>query len=220
MPNQPRKGGSVCVLASGGVDSAALIDHYLKSAKTVYPVYVQSGYFWEKAEVYWLRRLLSAMSRRQLKPLTILCSPTREFFPNAHWAFTGRGVPDSRSADEEVYLPGRNLLLLSAAAVFCDQKGISTLALGSLSGNPFRDASLEFFSKLGRAFASGLGRPFQIKAPFRGKTKKDVVRRAGALPWGLTFSCLSPSGLKSCGACNKCEERRRAIGDSAVARRA
>ena len=52
---------------------------------------------------------------------------------------------------------------------------------------------------------------FRVEAPFRFLSKEEVVRRAGDLPWRLTFSCLSPRGLSPCGRCNKCEERRKAL---------
>lgn len=228
-----RRDRSACVLVSGGVDSAALVAHFLRRGSTVHPVYVRSGYIWEQAELHWLRRLLAAMATPRLKPLTCLRTPTREFIGKSHWAITGRNVPGTRSPDSAVYLPGRNLLLISAASVFCVHNGISTIALGILRGNPFPDATRVFFTRLERALTSCfgrpehprcvrsgrpkqttyrcLGRPFRIAAPFRGLTKAQVVGRFRELPFHLAFSCLSPSGHRPCGRCNKCEERLKAL---------
>jgi 7-cyano-7-deazaguanine synthase len=36
------------------------------------------------------------------------------------------------------------------------------------------------------------------------------------VPWELTFSCIRPIGIRHCGRCNKCEERRRAFADAGV----
>jgi len=36
-----------------------------------------------------------------------------------------------------VYLPGRNIVLLGKAGVFCAAAGISRLAIGTLDHNPF-----------------------------------------------------------------------------------
>ena len=205
----------VCALVSGGVDSAALVSLLVKSGREVHPLYVRCGYRWERAEERSLRRLLRALASPRLEPLACLEVPAKQFSRQEHWGFTGRRVPGARSADAAVFLPGRNILLLSAAAVFCLARGIPAVALGTLSGNPFDDASPEFFSRLQRALSSGLGRAFRIEAPFRSLSKERVVALAGELPWRLTFSCLSPRGLRPCGRCNKCAERRRALGQRA-----
>ena len=68
----------------------------------------------------------------------------------AHWSLAGRDVPGARSADAAVYLPGRNVLLLSAAAIAASQRRMSTIALGILKHNPFGDATPGFFSSISR----------------------------------------------------------------------
>lgn len=210
MPRR-RPTNRLCVLVSGGIESAALVVHLLRRGKAVYPVYVRSGYRWEKAELYWLRRFLAAIAARRLKPLACLHVPAREFSRPGHWGFTGRAVPGAGSSDKAVYLPGRNLMLLCSAAVFCARKDIDAVALGTLSGNPFLDASPAFFSSLERALTNGFGRPFRVTAPFHRMTKNQVIRRSGNLPWRLTFSCLAPVERRPCQNCNKCEERRKVL---------
>lgn len=199
------------MLASGGMDSAALIAHYLAQGAAVYPVYVRSGYLWEKAELFWLKRLLKAMAAPGLKPLVCLSGPVREELLAPHWGLSGRGVPDARSADEAIYLPGRNMLLCLKAAMFCAPRRISLIAIGTLKGNPFPDAQKKFFLHYAKSLSLGLDHAISIAAPFAKLDKKDVIGRAGALPWRLTFSCLRPSGLTHCGRCNKCAERKRAL---------
>ena len=56
----------------------------------------------------------------------------------AHWSVSGDAVPDADTADEAVYLPGRNLLLLANSSIWCALHGLHTIALGTLKGNPFR----------------------------------------------------------------------------------
>ena len=166
MERRPWAVGRVCALVSGGVESAALIAYLLRRGKAVYPVYVRSGYRWEKAELHWLRRLLAAMANRRLKPLSCLSVPARQFSPQGHWAFSGRGVPGIGTPDSAVYLHGRNLLLLCAAAVFCARKGVGAIALGTLRCNPFLDASPVFFSRLEGALSNGFGLDFRIQPRF------------------------------------------------------
>ena len=87
----------------------------------------------------------------------VLDEPIADVY-GAHWSTSGAGVPGSETADEAVYLPGRNLLLTVKAAVWCRLRGVRTLALGSLGSNPFPDSTPEFFRKLEGLLEPGDGR--------------------------------------------------------------
>lgn len=197
-------------LVSGGVDSAALVAHLLSRGDRVLPLFVRSGFRWERAELHWLRRLLAAMEAPRLEPLGVLDGSDEPVIGGRHWAFRG-SVPDARSADAAVYLPGRNLLLATKAAIYGSLRGADAVALGVLAGNPFPDATPGFLRRLSGALSAGLARTMAVEAPFRRLTKSQVLARHPGLPLSLTFSCLSPRGLRPCGGCNKCEERRRVL---------
>ncbi|MBI4346413.1 MAG: 7-cyano-7-deazaguanine synthase [Elusimicrobia bacterium] len=200
-----------CLLVSGGVESAALIRWALEQGGRVVPVYVQGGHAWERAELRALRRLLRAMRGPRLEPLRLLRVPVAPLYRRASWSLSGRRVPSARSRDERVYLPGRNVLLLAEAAVYCAERGISRLALGMLATNPFPDATPAFLRAMERALSLGLARPLAILTPFGRLRKSDVVARTRGVPWELTFSCLAPRGDRMCGRCNKCAERAAAL---------
>jgi 7-cyano-7-deazaguanine synthase len=148
----------------------------------------------------------------------ILSLPVRDLY-GKHWSMTGRRVPGAKTRDEAVYLPGRNLLLLSKAAVFCAEHRIGVIAIGSLGHNPFPDATPRFFRDFARAAGEALNVRLQIIAPLRALTKEQVVRRGVRLnlPLHLSFSCLSPRRGRHCGRCNKCAERQRAFRVAGVA---
>jgi 7-cyano-7-deazaguanine synthase len=203
-------------LVSGGLDSAILLALESKSGRDVWPVYVRCGLAWEPAELYWLRRFLRASRLPRLLPLSILSFPVRELY-GSHWSLSGRGVPGARSAEAAVYLPGRNLLLLGMAGVAASQRGVARLALGTLRGNPFGDASPRFFRSMAGVLRQALESPFSISAPLKRFTKSQLIRGWRNLPLELTFSCLRPSGLRSCGRCNKCAERQKAFREAGVA---
>jgi 7-cyano-7-deazaguanine synthase len=176
----------------------------------VVPLYLRCGLRWEPAELSWLRRFLRAVRSTSLAPLVVVDLPLRSLY-GVHWSFTGRRIPGAYSADAAVYLPGRNVLLLTAAAVACAKQRISRLALGTLSGNPFGDASPAFFRRMSACLSEALARPIRITAPLRRLTVAQLARAAAEAPLALTFSCLRPRGRRHCGACNKCAERRRAF---------
>ncbi len=198
------------MLASGGADSSVLLVAMTERYARVIPVYVRNGLVWEKAELYWLRRFLKAVARPAIGPLQVIDLSMKDVY-GTHWSMTGTAVPDDASGWEEVYLPGRNLILLSKAAVYCGMNDIDAIALGPLKTNRFADSSPEFFSGFQRLVERAMNRRFEILTPFSHLSKQDVMERGRQLPLELTFSCLKPLRNMHCGACNKCAERRAAF---------
>jgi 7-cyano-7-deazaguanine synthase len=113
-------------------------------------------------------------------------------------------------------LPGRNILLISLAAVWGSTHDVSRVAIGSLGGNPFPDASPQFFETFGQVLGTGLGRKVLIEAPMRGLHKEDIIRRFRNLPLELTLTCMAPRNSRHCGQCNKCYERQKAFSEAAI----
>ncbi len=205
-----RQNSEVIVLVSGGVDSAVLLATFSAQFERVIPLYVRGGFLWEKAELYWLRHYLKAISRPSVAPLKIADLPMNDIYAS-HWSLNGKKVPDSDSDDSTVYLPGRNLMLLSKAAVYASILGIEPIALGVLSGNPFPDSTPIFLRNMEVALSEGLNTDITFLAPFAKLSKKEVLEQGRLLPLELTFSCINPKGYRHCGACNKCAERLRAF---------
>ena len=135
------------VLISGGLDSAILCVDLLREYPRVVPLYIRSGLRWEASEIAALNQFLSHVEAEGLDGLIVLDEPIAEVY-GSHWSTDGRAVPGSETADEAVYLPGRNLLLTVKAAIWCRLRGIRALALGSLGSNPFPDSTPDFFRKL------------------------------------------------------------------------
>jgi len=210
--DEPNDGAAVAVLASGGLDSAILVADLLRQERAVQPIYIRFGLTWEAVEEAHLRRFLETLPARELVTLDF---PIADVY-GAHWSVSARGVPDANSPDDAVYLPGRNLLLVAKAAVWCALHAISTIALGTLKGNPFTDSSPKFFAELGSVVQTGLDWPFEIVTPFSELTKGDVLDLGRDLALQHTFSCIHPAGEQHCGRCNKCAERRRAFSDLSI----
>ncbi len=195
------------VLCSAGLDSAVLVAMEARQ-HLVQPVYVSVGLTWEEAERAMLDRLLPALGSR-VAPAAHLTIDMLDVYPAAHWAVRGT-PPKYDSPDEEVYLEGRNIVLLSKAAVFAAREGISRVAIGPLAGNPFPDATDAFFSAMARALSIGLDHPIDVVTPLASMHKADVIKAGLSLgvPLELTMSCMNPRGGLHCGKCSKCRERR------------
>ncbi|HET6371050.1 MAG TPA: 7-cyano-7-deazaguanine synthase, partial [Nitrospiria bacterium] len=172
----------------------------------VHAFYVRSGFVWEKTELIWLRRYLRKIGSPSIAPLKVIDLPLKDVYPR-HWSLTGKGIPSHDSKDAAVYLPGRNLILLSKAAVHAALIDVGTIALGVLKGNPFPDSTRRFFDGMAGALGEGLNHPLTVLTPYAELSKREVMERGKELPLHLTFSCISPKRNLHCGACNKCAER-------------
>ena len=183
--------------------------------RKVYPVFIRYGLVWETAELQHLKRFLRSARIPRVQSLTVLDLPVRDLY-GVHWSTTGRKVPHARTSDEAVYLPGRNLLLLSKATVFCALNKIDTIAVGSLGHNPFPDATPKFFREFATIAGEALKFRVKVIAPFRALPKEKVIRRGKSLPLHLSFSCIAPRRGMHCGRCNKCAERQHAFCEAGV----
>ena len=203
---------STAVLLSGGLDSAVLVAEEA-AADVVQPIYVSVGLAWEEAErLATMQLLASGKMGARVKPLVSLSVDMTDVYPAAHWARTGQ-APGYHTPDEDVYLPGRNIVLLGKAGVFCAAAGIGRLVIGTLDHNPFPDATPEFRETFASALSLGLAHRIEIAAPYARVEKSEVIRRAAArnVPVELTLSCMNPvidAGVpRHCGLCSKCRER-------------
>ena len=211
---------TTAVLVSAGLDSVVLMASESRHA-TVHPIYVSAGLAWEAEERQALARLLQhPVFAGRVAPLVELTFTVHDVYPSTHWAIRGE-PPAFDTPDEDVYLTGRNVVLLSKAAIHCAQRRIPKVALGPLAGNPFPDATFEFFDAMARALSLGLAHRLEIAAPFATMHKADVIRLGAELgvPLELTLSCMNPRAGKHCGQCSKCRERRDAFAEAGVSDR-
>jgi 7-cyano-7-deazaguanine synthase len=201
----------VAVLFSSGLDSAVLAAAEAR-ADAVHPIYVSCGLAWETEELRIAERLLAAPAYHGVQPIARLTFTVADLYPPTHWALQGT-PPAFDTPDEDVYLTGRNLVLLTKAGVHCAQRRISRIAIGTLAGNPFPDATRDFFNTLAKAMSLGLAHPISVAAPFMDMHKSDVILLGHELgvPFELTLSCMNPRDGLHCGECSKCRERRDAF---------
>jgi 7-cyano-7-deazaguanine synthase len=204
----------IAVLASGGLDSSVLVADQARNAE-VFPIYVQWGLAWEATERDALQSFLAALNNSRVMPLTTLSVAIGAMY-GEHWSLSGKGVPGLEEPDSAVFLPGRNILLIGLAAVWCSTHDVSRIAIGSLGGNPFPDATPEFFRDFAHIVSAGLGHNVQVEAPYRDLHKSEIIQRFSDLPLQLTLTCMAPRDGKHCGRCNKCGERRLAFRQAGV----
>ncbi|MDE3155076.1 MAG: 7-cyano-7-deazaguanine synthase [Acidobacteriota bacterium] len=217
MPSAPSGVPPTAVLLSGGLDSAVLLAREA-AHQAVQPVYVSVGLAWEDDELAIVDRLLAAPPLAgRVKALARLAFSMRDVYTSSHWAVQGT-PPAYDTPDEDVYLAGRNIVLLAKAGVLCAQLGLHRIVIGPLAGNPFPDATPDFFASMARTLSLGLAHPLTIDAPFADRHKSDVILigRELGVPFDLTLSCMSPEGGGHCGRCSKCRERHDAFHEAGL----
>ena len=164
------------------------------------------------------RLLASGAYGPRVLPLVPLSVDMRDVYPPGHWAVRGE-APASDTPDEDVYLEGRNVVLLSKAAVYMARAGISRVLIGPLAGNPFPDATAGVLRRDG---ARALDRPGGADRD-RGAIRRRSTRRTSialgrslGVPLELTLSCMQPRNGVHCGRCSKCRERRDGFREAGV----
>ena len=204
------------VLFSAGLDSAVLLAQAARHGAAI-PLHVSVGLAWERTELEIAAQLLATPPYAGVRPLVRLSLDMRDVYPPSHWAVRGE-APAFDTPDEDVYLDGRNILLLAKASVYMAREKLTRVLLGPLAGNPFPDATAEFFSAMQRALSTGLDHPIAIETPFVAMQKEDVIKLGAELgvPFELTLSCMQPVSGRHCGRCSKCRERRDAFRDAGV----
>ena len=139
----------------------------------VQPVYVSVGLAWEEDERTMAAQFVATLPR--LRPMKTLTVDMTDVYPSTHWAIRGE-APGFDTPDSDVYLEGRNVILLSKAAVYMARTRSPRVLIGLLAGNPFPDSSRGFFDAMENALSAGLAFGISIDAPFSAMTKADVIR--------------------------------------------
>jgi len=196
------------LLASGGLDSTTLAYWLVDQGICFIPLFINYGQHCVTTELKTLKQVIPFEYRDLIQVVNISdiykgCNSRLIKEPNL-WE-------DSMEGDQ-LYLPYRNLLLLSVGAAFAQSRGYSHLYAGFINSNHAKeiDCSSKFFYEL-NLLLSEYG-SIKIEMPFREMTKLEVARIGMNLnvPIASTFSCQAASEIP-CGACPNCVDRLEAL---------
>ncbi len=204
------RGDSIGVLVSGGLDSCVLTAQLLKQGLQVQPFHIQSDLCWHEEEWRAVNRFLDLIRSPDLCRLVTLEMPLADLYED-HWSVTRQNTPSAGTADDAVFLPGRNSLLAIKAALWCQLHKIGSLALAALRTNSFSDTSKSFITSFQSVINLPKMRPVHLLTPMAHMTKREVMLLGHNYPLHATFSCIAPVEGLHCGRCNKCAERRQAF---------
>lgn len=120
------------------------------------------------------------------------------------------------ASDGAVLIPGRNLLLLTMASLWCVTHSCHFIGIGIFGTPEIYNQKETFFHDFESLLPAALNTKITILTELRGVSKAALIRQYSSLPLHLTLSCIKPINGIHCGKCNKCEERRFAIAQAQI----
>lgn len=183
VSDEQAKGGRVCVLVSGGMDSTACVDFYINGGFAV------SGLFVDYAQA---ARIQEARSAKQI------CQ---------HYGIQLRSLRiDGGHGYTQGLVIGRNAFLLFAALMELEE-AVDLIVTGVHAGTGYYDCSNSFIEPMQRIFDGYTAGRVRIAAPFLQWSKVDIwdycLNRK--VPTSLTYSC-EVGGETPCGRCLSCRD--------------
>lgn len=196
------------VLVSGGLDSTTLMYQFVRNGIDFVPLFVNYGQHCALHELDTLKQVIPDDYRDKIEIIDVSSiykySKSRFIRPANLWK-------EDITAND-LYIPYRNVLLLTIAASFAQTLGIDKVYSAFINSNHAKeiDCSSEFFNKL-EIFLSEYG-SVKIEMPFRDMSKYDVAMLGIELkaPIAKTFSCQASPEIP-CGACPNCVDRLNAL---------
>lgn len=176
-----QKRDMVAVLASGGIDSTALIDFYIRKGQKVEGVHFQYGQDNGESELKAFEKVKS--------------------FYRIDGKIIKLDFPLSKKQDE---ILGRNALFVFITGFSSAAKRI---ALGIHAGTNYYDCSRIFLRDSQKILDGYFAGTVQVEAPFIDLNKKDILSYCTdfKVPLELTYSCQRQNN-KPCGLCPTCRE--------------
>lgn len=196
------------ILVSGGMDSTTLMYQFVDKGVDFVPLFINYGQHCATHELDTLRQVIPAQYANKLEILDVSGIYR---YSNSRFIKAANLWEEDVKADD-LYIPYRNVLLLTIAASFAQTLGLNKVYSAFINSNHAKeiDCSSEFFDKL-EGLLSEYG-SVKIEMPFRNMTKYEVAKLGIKLkaPIGQTFSCQASPEIP-CGACPNCVDRLNAL---------
>lgn len=196
------------ILVSGGLDSTTLMYQFVAQNVEFVPLFINYGQHCASKEYDTLLKVIPEKYKDKIETIDISSifkySKSKFIRPVDLWK-------DDIKA-EDLYIPYRNVLLMTVAASFAQTLGLNKVYAAFINSNHAKeiDCSMEFFTKL-ESLLYEYG-SIRINMPFREMTKTEVAKLGLELkaPIEMTYSCQVNADMP-CGACPNCVDRINAI---------
>jgi len=199
---------SAVLLHSGGQDSTTCLAWAMKKFERVYLISFDYGQR-HKKEIQAAKKIATKLS---LPHETIKLPFLSELTTNALTDKTVKVKAGTKNQLPSTFVDGRNMIFLTAAAIYAKQKGIPNLVTGvcqtDYSGYP--DCRDEFVRSIEKTLKLAMEFPFKIHTPLMFIDKAETVKmmqKLGSLELlKYTHTCYEGRKL-ACGTCPACKLR-------------
>jgi 7-cyano-7-deazaguanine synthase len=201
----------IVALASGGMDSTAMLAFMQQEGHTIQPVAFNYG---SKHNDVEYKALLDICDELELPPPIRfdLCEIFNVF--KSDLLQGGGEIPEGHYADASMsrtVVPGRNSIMLTIAAGFAESLGYQSVAIANHAGDHFiyPDCRPEFIEAINQTIKLSSEQRVSIYAPFRFIDKAEIcfLGFARGAPLHLSWSCYKGTPPNHCGVCGTCCER-------------
>ncbi len=178
------KNTSVIVLLSGGIDSTACVQYYLKNGFSTSAIFIDYEQLPVKMEEYSAKKICS--------------------YYNIHLNTIRVNGPEYC---KKVEIKGRNAIFVLLALMFYP-KHVGIISLGIHSGTPYYDCTENFSNDIKNILNGYSNGKIRFEAPFLKWNKKMIYDycKLQKIPVELTYSC--EIGINGpCGECPSCKDR-------------
>lgn len=193
---------SLVTLVSGGLDSTLMAVMAQDGGLTQFPLFIDYGQICREEE--W-KACLAVHTRFGLPhPVMMDLRGFGKLIPS--------GLTDhNMRVNEDVFLPGRNLLFLLAGCAYAYKTKSNAVAIGLLSeeSHLFPDQTSEFVKGTQGLINFAMGCDIKIVTPLMNFTKRDVLELAKKRGIDGTYSCHAGT-IPPCGVCVSCQEIKKA----------
>jgi 7-cyano-7-deazaguanine synthase len=198
------------LMASGGLDSTVLAYKLLSEGKNIIPLFINYGQHFHKTEE---ERFLEVLPPKFIKNYQKI--DVSDVFKNSHSIMVKKiDLTKEKATDNDVFLPYRNMYLLSSAIAFASSISVKDVYSAFINSNHAKeiDATSNFLDYISNYFQT-IG-DVKLHMPLRNMTKTEVLKLGINLasPVERTFSCQVYEHVH-CGACANCVDRQNAFNE-------
>jgi 7-cyano-7-deazaguanine synthase len=208
------------VLLSGGMDSAALLYYAVRNmGLSVLAIGFDYGSKHAKMEIRSARIIAESLGvEYRLVELPL------NTFLSSDLLVGGEDIPEgeySRESLRRTVVPCRNAIMISICSGIASSVGARSVMIGSHSGDHaiYADCRPEFNDAIRESIEIATDHMVTISFPWQSHTKAEIIKDSEkmdlSVPWEFTYSCYR-GGMKHCGKCSTCLERKNAFAESGV----
>lgn len=204
------------IILSGGMDSVTLLHNHKREIALA--VSFDYGSNHNAREIECAKANCSLLG---IEHIIIPLKFIREHF-NSSLLSGADAIPEGHYQDETMkstVVPFRNGIMLSIACGLAESRGLDKVFIANHAGDHaiYPDCRPKFIDSMADTMYFGTYNGVQLRAPYTNLTKGQIAQigAKSGVDFALTYSCYK-GGVKHCGKCGTCIERKEALRDAEI----